>query len=352
MKWERLLKGAALAESTANSSALFLEPGPRLWKLLEGIFGENTSSRQIFRDGCLILLTNSPKQRGKHLCFLTSEGKLIYRSPEEVLCSTPGAVDEAAVEDGRLTLIEGTFYLWYCGYNGVEGRACMAFSSDLLHWEKEIPLLGNINCGQNKDHVVFPERIGGYWYLLHRPWGEKLFPTSYNMPICLARSASLQRGRWDDLGILMRPCETADHAHDWLGAGAAPIPLGGGRYLTLYHSAWFEKDGYRQYHLSAAILDFSQGNPEVPESLVTHRAESLLIPSREFPNEINPQLRISIVFPMSCWRRGEWLYVVYGAGDKVTCAARVRMNELLAELEKNPVREQRKEERIYEVSQG
>ncbi len=343
MKWERLAGGAPLPGSTENSSVLFLEPSEKLFALLSGILDANISYRELFREGCLLVLANGKKTGGKHLCLLTPDWTLVYRSPEAVLRVTPGGVDAKAIEDGRLVWVDDCFYLWYCGYNGQEGRACMAWSRDLLHWEKEAPLGGDLAAEQNKDHVIFPEKIGGQYYLLHRPWGEALFPDRYNMPIRLATAQDLRGGNWKDLGVLLYPQENPDHRDDWLGAGAAPIPLLAGRYLMLYHNAWYEKDGYRQYHLSAAILDFNRGNPELLESLVTHRLESILRPEDDFPNEVNEALRISIVFPMSGWKSGDWLYVAYGAGDKVTCVARVQWNALLAELENHPV--QLREER-------
>lgn len=340
MKWERIAQGKGLPGSAENSSALFLEPSPKLWKVLQGIFPDgSTPYRDMFCEGCLILLANG-KHGGKRLCLLTADWNLVYQSQEEVICVTPGSIDEKAIEDGRLMLVEDTFFLWYCGYNGIEGRACMAYSQDLLHWKKEAPLQGGINESQNKDHVIFPDKINGNYYIFHRPWGEKLFPRDYNMPIRSGKSKSLYGGVWEDLGILLAPEESSQHQHDWLGAGAAPIPIGENRYLELYHNAWFEKNGWRQYHLSAAILDFSQGDPGIPQSLVTHRMESVLEPDPGFPNEINEELRISIVFPMSCWVKDDWLYVVYGAGDKTTCAARVGFSDLLEELEKHPVKKE------------
>lgn len=332
MQWERLCGGEALPGSRENSSAIFLEPGAETGRLLEHIVTDKQLCRDRFSEGCLVMLVNGEQANQKHLCLLTPGFELVYRSAAPVLSATPGSIDEKAIEDGRLSLVDGLFYLWYCGYNGREGRACAAFSRDLLHWEKRVPLPGDINQTENKDHVIFPDKIGGHYYMLHRPWGEALFGGRHNMPVCLARSESLP-GNWENLGVMLYPRENPAHAHDWLGGGTMPLALGGGRYLELYHNAWFDRNGYRQYHAAAAIVDFRQGNPSDPVSLVTHRLESILVPEQKYPNETNGALRIDIVFPMCCYQRGEWLYLIYGAGDKVTCAARTRLQDLLEVLQ-------------------
>lgn len=350
MKFEQLKNGNGLLSpqylcgtgSVANAGALFLERSETNDAILSRLLGKERLNEPDLKDGCVVMLSNRGGRRdddlehnGKGLFLLTPELDVIYQSPEAVLTPTPGTIDQVGVEDGRLSLMDGSFYVWYCGFDGKDGRACVARSQDLLHWEKTAPLSGNINLHDNKDHVVIPERIGKDYYMLHRPWGKELFGESHSMPIRLARSESLT-GEWTDLGVLMEPVQDAAHADDWLGAGAPPLPLGDGRYLEIYHNAWYEKDGYRRYCASAAILDFAKGNPEHPETLVTHRLESIFVPSSEYPNECNGELRIDIVFPMECYIKDKALYLIYGAGDLVTCAARVPLQELLKELENAP----------------
>lgn len=351
MVFERIKNGEALyqtkgiweSDGSANSGACFLERSQKNDEVIANIIGRDRLDESDLADGCVVMLTNGggPDENGmkrsyKGLSILTPELEVVYKSEEPIIFPTPGLIDEAGVEDGRLTLIDDIFYAWYCGYNGKEGRACVAYSKDLIHWEKVAPLQGNINDCQNKDHVIFPEKIRGKYYMLHRPWGELMFGEKYNMPICLAESDSIL-GEWNDLGILLKPIENPVHNHDWLGGGTPPISIGDGRYLEIYHNAWFEKDGYRQYNASAVVIDFNKGDPSNPSSLITHRLEPILEPSYNFPNEVNKDLRIDIVFPMSCYQRGEDLYLIYGAGDRVTCAAKVNFKELLDELERNKV---------------
>lgn len=350
MIFERLKNGNGLLSSkhllgtgsVANAGALFLERSEKNDVILSRLLGKERLNEPDLKDGCVVMLSNRGYRRedglehsGKGLFLLNSELNVIYQSQEAVLVPTQGTIDQVGVEDGRISLIDGSFYVWYCGYNGKNGRACVARSEDLLHWEKTTPLSGSINMFDNKDHVVIPERIGNYYYMLHRPWGRELFGESHSMPIRLGRSESLT-GEWMDMGILMEPVKDSAHSDDWLGAGAPPFPLGNGRYLEIYHNAWYEMDGYRRYCASVAILDFEKGNPEQPKTLVTHRMENIFIPSSEYPNECNRELRLDIIFPMACYTKDKYLYLIYGAGDLVTCAARVPLQDLLEELESAP----------------
>ena len=98
MKWERIAQGKGLQGSAENSSALFLEPSPKLWKVLQGIFPDgSTPYRDTFCEGCLVLLANG-KHGGKRLCLLTADWNLVYQSQEELICVTPGSIDEKAIE--------------------------------------------------------------------------------------------------------------------------------------------------------------------------------------------------------------------------------------------------------------
>ncbi len=351
MKFTHLFGGEALfpsgaaweTSSTANSGCCLIPRNPETDAVIAALIGGERLEQPDLADGVVVMLTSAAGEwiPGEHatfrgLCILTPKLEFVWKKDGPVLIPTPGTIDEKGVEDARLTFADGVFYAWYCGYNGKNGRACLATSRDLLHWEKYAPLPGNINDCDNKDHVAFPEKIGDAWYMLHRPWGTEEFAEHYNMPIRLAKAES-PLGPWNDMGILMRPIENPEHAHDWLGGGAQPLPLGNGRYLEIYHAACYHKDNYRVYCGAAAILDFNHLDPKNPASMVTHRLEPMIVPSPEFPNECNAELGLDNFFPMGVHLIGDTLYIAYGAGDKVSCGVSCSLSELLAELEQHPV---------------
>lgn len=252
--------------------------------------------------------------------------ELKYRRKDFILepDPSPDSVDSLGIEDARVTFTEDKFYLWYCGYNGKDGLACCAESSDLLNWTKHNPLKGNINGTGNKDHVLFPEKIGNKWWLLHRPWGSGL--KSADDYVVRLASADALDGEWTDEGILFRGIKSPEQKFSWVGGGAPPLPLGNGKYLLLYHTGCFFQNDYRRYDGACCLIDFEKYEKGHVENMISHRLEPFMVP--ETPEECNQKLRIDIVFPMSAHLYQEKLYFLYGAGDKATCGASVEWKEI------------------------
>ncbi len=323
---------------TSNSGAVWVPPTQEMLGIVSKALGVDITQDAAFAEGLVICLYSangtmpgdpvSRQRRG--LAVLSPALEVKYRRSLPVLSPdvSEDSVDLLGIEDARVTYADGVFYLWYCGYNGVEGYACCAASRDLLHWEKQLPMPGDINRTGNKDHVIFPESIGGKWWLLHRPWGRQV-PNADDYAIRLA-SAPTPQGPWTDEGELLRGLKKPEHSLAWVGGGAPPLPLGDGRYLLLYHNGCFFHDGYRQYDACACVVNFAKYTPGQVSSMVSHRTEPFMAPETEA--ERNADLRIDIIFPMSLHEyRGE-LYFLYGAGDKATCGAKVSFAEALAEM--------------------
>jgi predicted GH43/DUF377 family glycosyl hydrolase len=69
------------------------------------------------------------------------------------------------VEDPHITRIDDTFYMTYTAYSEYGMNVSLVASSNLIAWER----LGIILPDEdNKDAVLFPEKIGGRYVLLHR----------------------------------------------------------------------------------------------------------------------------------------------------------------------------------------
>ena len=70
-------------------------------------------------------------------------------------------------EDPRIVKIGNTFYMTYVGFAGPslrDHKICLATSEDLVNWKS----LGILLDEENKDASIFPKKINGEYFLLHR----------------------------------------------------------------------------------------------------------------------------------------------------------------------------------------
>ena len=280
------------------------------------------------------------------LALFNHDLDLVHRFPEPLLSPDPdpAAPDYLGVEDPRVTRIDDKFVMVYCGCGqaGDTWRAtlCMAESSDLLNWRKCGPLdlryrgvleapAAHVN---NKDGVLFPGRTDGWHHLLHRPMGGPLSEWS----IHLARSRSLA-GPWEDLGPILGARPEPGWSDTWTGAGAVPLPLGGGRYLEIYHSGHLAADGSRLYTLGAAVLDLGRLRADDPAAVVESRLDHFMKPQTRWEIEgPYPDSVGNVLFTCGAYARGGEIRIIYGGGDTYVLAADVSEAELLAALESAP----------------
>lgn len=325
---------------TANSAAVFLDKTPANSPLIEGLLGPEGLGDRRAANGVVVvqyggfgrLPGGTSIATGRGLAVFTPGFRLLKRWPEPILEPTPGpdSYDSAGVEDARLCRIADTFYAFYCGFNGQRGCACAAVSQDLLHWVKKGPLAGNINDIQNKDHVMFEQMAAGRYWMLHRPWGEPLEVNDFVIRLAWADDPL---GPWTDAGEIIRACSALHFKDVWAGAGSVPIHLGGGRFLLIYHTGGRYPDGFRLYEACAALLDLSRYTPDDPGAVVLSRLEPLIRPETRWEKNPAPHLKIDIVFPVGSYVRDDDLVIVYGAGDRYTCAARLSFSDVVRRLE-------------------
>ncbi len=273
------------------------------------------------------------------LALFTPDLKPLYRFQEPVIYPSPDldGYDHYGVEDPRITRLDGTFYMVYCGvmpdpvtiYRAV---LCLARSTDLLHWEKLGPMRGDINRTYNKDGVLFPDQIDGKYYLLHRPSWNGL--PQGDFAIHLAVNDSLA-GEWRDCGQIMHSWPNPLFAECWIGAGSVPMHMADRRYAAIYHTGnYYHNRVDREYDLDAAMIDFDHFDPSWPASIVTARLEHLMTP--ETPAELHSHSALqvgNVLFACGSYEYNGDIYIVYGGADTYTLAAHVSKPILFTALE-------------------
>ncbi len=240
--------------------------------------------------------------------------------------------DRFGVEDPRLSKIETEDGpLWLMTYtalskpafSGQGDRVALALSRDLLRFEK----VGVIVPGTNdKDAVVFPTLIQGQVALLHR------IPPS----IQLARLPSLQALIHPDPDFWRRHTRAPEQhtilqpRFEWeaakVGAGPPPIPTKEG-WLLLYHGV----DRARVYRAGAALLAL-----EDPSRVLARLPYPILAPEVEYERSGDIP---NVVFPTGAVCKDGRLWVYYGAADKRIARAVASLEDLLAALREDGVRE-------------
>lgn len=266
------------------------------------------------------------------------------------------AFESQGLEDPRVVSIDGTSYLTYTGYDGVNALGALATSTDhrtftkhgvitpqvdyhefrhlvecctglnekyLFHYHlfMEHGLLSN---GKNvllwdKDLALFPRKINGKFALLHR-----IFPdiqvVYFSSPDEL--TDDFWRGYIKNMEeyIVLSPQLYYETSH--LGGGCPPIETEDG-WLLINHAVEMTPRG-KIYHASASLHDIDD-----PTIELARLADPLFSP--EFAWEKNGYIS-NVVFPTGTAAFGDRLYMYYGAADSRIAVASVRLHDLLLEL--------------------
>ena len=186
------------------------------------------------------------------LAILTPDLKLLARHTEPSIVPDKN-YEDLGMEDGRITRVENKFVMFYCAYGSGKPanrmRIALASTNDFAQWEKHGLLKGELNTINNKNAMLFPDRLNQKFVLLHRPI-EGLDA----MAIHWAEADDIF-GEWRTRGLLMRPIKNPSFVDTWIGGGAPPLRLQDGRYLLLYHIGNRKDTGTLEYHLGIAVID-------------------------------------------------------------------------------------------------
>jgi len=212
--------------------------------------------------------------------------------------------------DPRVTQIEDRYYITYANHDAAHGsRIGLAVTEDFETFRQ----IGNLSAPNNRNAVLFPERIGGVYARLERPFAAGGEPAE----IWYAESPDLIH--WGRFRFCLGP--RAGWAEYKVGAGPPPIRTPEG-WLLIYHGI---RRTYRGdvYCAGAALLDL-----EEPWKVVARPAEYLLAPSESYeragdvPNVVFPSA--AVVEP-----NGE-VKVYYGAADSCVALATGQLADLVA----------------------
>jgi predicted GH43/DUF377 family glycosyl hydrolase len=319
-----------------NPAAHLIDNSDEVAQLCHALDLEDAQRRRL-AGGCAVMLYRAQGSRTQHghsasslgLALFTPELEPVYRHPVPLIAPDERFHD-LGVEDARLTRIGGTYYLYYTGYArpetgdhtqiGGRVRICLATSDDLLDWTLHGPV-GGVNEYPNKNAVLLPDPVDGRYVLLHRPLaGPRPFAMHW-------AEANRPAGPWRSRGLLMASRRFDDQALSWVGAAGPPLPLGDGRFLAIYHQGHLGYDRRRLYNLSAALLDFTLGDP------VVARVEPILLPTGDAETSGDARLGVdNVVFACAGYRLGGRIVVPYAGADSRIFGAAFDESDLMTAL--------------------
>lgn len=246
-----------------------------------------------------------------HLRVVRCGDGAAVREITDVAFRPESELEEFGVEDPRITPLDGRFYFTYVAVSRHGPTSALASTSDFRTFERH----GIIFCPENKDVVLFPEKIGGSFVALHRP----VCGTPFTRPeMWVARSPDLLH--WGAHAPLKLP------GGDWqsgrVGAGPPPIRVPEG-WLAIYHGNRHPTRAGEigTYYGGALLLDAND-----PSRVLKATAEPFMKPEANF--ELNGFVA-NVVFPTGIVKDGEKLLVYYGAADAFTAVAEFEMREVL-----------------------
>lgn len=224
-------------------------------------------------------------------------------------------------EDPRMTKLNDSVYLLYTAFDGW-GSVRIALTSIGLdnflnkRWSWNEPVLISPPNEIHKNWVLFPEKIGGKFAILH----------SISPEIMIDYIEDLDEF---DGKKFIRSVHQGSHlwhmrARGVRGVGPAPIRTELG-WLVLYHAIEEEDPG--RYKLWAMILDIDE-----PTRVLYRSKQPILEPDEAYENS---GFKWGVVYACGAVVKNGTLFVYYGGADRVTCVASAKLDKFLDELSKH-----------------
>ena len=172
-----------------------------------------------FNGETLLLARVEDRSGFSHLCkAISADGATNWRIDEKpTMERDPNHREELwGLEDPRITYLEelGKYAVVYTGYSGCGPVVSLALTEDFESFER----YGMVMPPEDKDAALFPHRIDGKWYMIHRPIENSShiwISTSPDLKYWGEHTIGLnarQGGWWDanKVGLLPTPLKTEE----------------------------------------------------------------------------------------------------------------------------------------------
>lgn len=165
---------------------------------------------------------------------LSTDGLEVIKIHYNKVIQPKESYHEYGIEDARITKVDDKYYMTACCVGSERQITALYVSENGLDYKN----LGIILDHQNKDMVLFPEKIGDYFYALTRPLGEHYFISSPEQDMLAGPSINIARSpdllHWKPLESPLISLKKNTSITKKFGAGSPPILTNNG-WLILFH---------------------------------------------------------------------------------------------------------------------
>lgn len=228
-----------------------------------------------------------------------------------------------SINDPRLTVIEGNCYMTFAiiGSHGIRGG--IAKTTDFQTFEVIHQTLPD-----NRNLVLFPEKIKGSFFRLDRPFANYLRKSRDSFDIWISKSPDMKS--WGNHQLLLKAAEIP-YCNEKIGPGPPPIRTEQG-WLHIFHvvdvdprrdkNGW-EEQWQKRYTVGVMLLDLDD-----PTKILAVSKKPLMIPEADY--ELKGGFRNNVIFPggIILEDSGE-IKIYYGAADTVQCLASGHVDDLI-----------------------
>lgn len=225
--------------------------------------------------------------------------------------------------DPRLTVMDGKVYMCFAVDTRHGIRGGIAVTEDFEKFE-----IISMTVPDNRNMVLFPEKIGGKYVRLERPFPVYGRGGKDRFDIWISDSPDLVY--WGNSKLLLG-VENVPYANDKIGPGAPPVKTEKG-WLTTFHAVDLDpsrgKNGWesawkKRYCAGIMLLDL-----EDPSKVIGLCKDPLIAPETDY--ETVNGFRTNVIFPggMILEDDGE-VKIYYGAADTVECLATAYVDDLI-----------------------
>lgn len=262
-----------------------------------------------FSDPRLIVRTNKTYLTSiSHLRLARSRDGVHFQIEDTPALEPENEYETFGIEDPRIAHIDGVYHVHYVAISPLGVMTSLASTTDFQTFTRH----GIIFHPENKDVAIFPARLEGTYYALHRPHSplfrsNDMWIAASPDLICWGHHRhlmGLRDGMWDETRI---------------GAGAVPFRIAEG-WLEIYHGA----DRDDRYCLGAVLLDADQ-----PWQIVARSEKPVFKPEADYERA---GFFRDVVFSCGVLFEQETLKIYYGAADTVICYAELPLDDIYRNL--------------------